>query len=129
VIGTEVLPKHPYSVAECLATRVVDGVRADPSWSGGITGTLKTAHLAEAFHAPCELHTTIFQPLELVNLHLNGAVTNSRYLEVLWPQQPFAFGLKAALPIENGMARMPEGAGLGITLDWDQIDNDTQEVM
>lgn len=129
VIGTEVLPKHPWSVAECLATRVVDGVRADPSWSGGVTGTLKTARLAEAFHAPCELHTTIFQPLELVNLHLNGAVTNSRYLELLWPRETFGFGLTAPLPIRDGIARMPETPGLGIALDRDLIENDTLEVL
>ena len=129
VIGTEVLPKHPWSVAECLATRVVDGVRADPSWSGGVTGTLRTARLAEAFHAPCELHTTIFQPLELVNLHLNGAVANSRYLELLWPTEQFAFGLSAPLPIAGGIARMPEAPGLGIALDRDLIENDTLEVL
>ena len=50
VVGTEVLAKHPYSVADCIATGVVDIVRADVSWSGGITAVLKTAHLAEAFN-------------------------------------------------------------------------------
>lgn len=129
VIGTEVLPKHPYSVAECLASRVVDGVRADPSWSGGITGTLRTARLAEAFHAPCELHTTIFQPLELVNLHLNGAIGNSRYLEILWPRDRFDWGLAAPLPVEDGIATLPTTPGLGIALDWDMIDADTQEML
>ena len=49
IIGTEVIAKHPYSVAECISTRVVDMVRADVSWSGGITATMKTAHLAESF--------------------------------------------------------------------------------
>ncbi len=125
VVGTEVLAKHPYSVAECLATRVVDVVRADPSWTGGITGTLKTARLAEAFHANCELHTTILHPLELVNLHLNGAVANSSYFELLWPIDTFAFGLAKPLPIKGGIATMPEGPGLGIDLDWDLIDNAT----
>ncbi len=129
VIGTEVLPKHPWSVAECLASRVVDGVRADPSWSGGITGTLKTAQLAEAFHAPFELHATIFQPLDLVNLHLNGAIGSSRYLELLWPLDRFAFGLASPLPITDGIARMPDGPGLGIPLDRDLIENDTLEVL
>ena len=65
IVGTEVLAKHPYSVAECIATRVVDAVRADVSWTGGVTGTLKTAQLAESFHMNCELHTTIFHPLEM----------------------------------------------------------------
>lgn len=125
IVGTEVLPKHPYSVAECIASRVVDAVRADPSWCGGVTGTLKTARLAEAFHMNCELHTTIFHPLELVNLHLNGAVGNSTYFEVLWPTSFFAFGLQSPLPIEDGIARLPETPGLGIDLDWDFIENAT----
>jgi L-alanine-DL-glutamate epimerase-like enolase superfamily enzyme len=127
IVGTEVLAKHPYSIAECLATRVVDVVRADPSWTGGITGTLKTARTAEAFHANCELHTTILHPLELVNLHLNGAVANSSYFELLWPMDKFDFGLKEPLPIKDGIATMPEGIGLGIELDWDFIDNTTFE--
>ena len=68
IIGTEVIAKHPYSVAECIATRVVDMVRAvDVSWSGGITATMKTAHLAESFGVQCEIHTAIYHPLELVN--------------------------------------------------------------
>ena len=29
---------------------MVDAVRADVSWTGGVTGVLKTAHLAESFH-------------------------------------------------------------------------------
>jgi L-alanine-DL-glutamate epimerase-like enolase superfamily enzyme len=125
IVGTEVLPKHPYSVAECVASRVVDAVRADVSWTGGVTGALKTARLAEAFHMKCELHTTIFHPLELVSLHLNGAVSNSTYLELLWPTSSFDFGLTNLLPIENGIASMPEAPGLGAELDWDMIDNAT----
>ena len=128
VVGTEVLAKHPYSVAECVATRVVDAVRADPSWTGGVTGTLKTARLAEAFLMNCELHTTIFHPLELVNLHLNGAIRNSSYFELLWPTGIFAFGLEGELPIDAGIATLPEAPGLGMGLDWDLIENATIEI-
>lgn len=124
VIGTEVLPKHPYSLAEVCASRVVDGLRADVSWTGGVTGTLKTAHLAEAFHMAFEVHTAIFAPLELVNMHLCAA-THSRYFEVLWPREPFSFGLAEPLPVADGVARLPEAPGLGIALDWDMIDNAT----
>ena len=125
VVGTEVIAKHPYSVAECITSRVVDVVRADVSWTGGITGTMKTANLAEAFHMNCEIHTAIFYPLELVNLHINGAITNSTYFELLYPTASFDFGLAAPLPISDGIATLPEGPGLGIELDWDMIDNST----
>ena len=129
VVGTEVLAKHPYSVAECISGRVVDAVRADVSWTGGITGALKTARLAEAFHMNCELHTTIFHPLEMVNLHLCGAVKNNSYFEILWPMEKFNFGLKSDLPIENGVANLPITPGLGVELDWDMIENATIAVV
>lgn len=125
VVGTEVLAKHPYSVAECIAQRVTDAVRADVSWTGGVTGALKTARLAEAFHMNCELHTTIFHPLEMVNLHLCGAVKNNSYFEVLWPMETFQFGLDRPLPIKDGIATLPTEAGLGAELDWEFIDNCT----
>jgi len=128
VIGTEVLAKHPHSLAEVCATRVVDGLRADVSWTGGVTGTLKTAHLAEAFHMPCEIHTAILAPLEMVNLHLCAA-THSRFFELLWPRAPFDFALAGSLPLDRGIARLPEAPGLGAALDWDMIDGATLEVV
>jgi L-alanine-DL-glutamate epimerase-like enolase superfamily enzyme len=129
VVGTEVIAKHPYSVADCIATQVVDAVRADVSWSGGITAVLKTAHLAEAFNVNCELHSTILHPLELVNLHLCAAIQNCSYLELLWPVEDFAFGLKGGLPIAAGVATLPDAPGLGRELDWDLIDDATTLVI
>ena len=73
----------------------------------------------------CELHTTIFHPLEMVNLHVCGAIKNNSYFEVLWPMEKFDFGLKGGLPINNGIATLPETSGLGCELDWDFIDNCT----
>ena len=125
IIGTEVIAKHPYSVAECISTRVVDMVRADVSWSGGITATIKTAHLAESFGVQCEIHTAIYHPLELVNLHCCAAIKNSEFFEVLVPYELFNFGLKEDIKVENGYAHLPTKPGLGIDLDWDFIDNST----
>lgn len=129
VVGAEVLAKHPWSLAEVVATRVVDAVRADVSWTGGVTGTLRTAHLAEAFHMNCELHTAIFHPLELVNLHVAASLRNTTFFEVLWPMEPFAFGLAAPLPVAGGRAVLPEAPGLGIALDWDMIEEATLAVV
>lgn len=125
VVGTEVLAKHPYSVAECIATRVVDRVRADVSWTGGVTGVMKTARLAEAFGVNCEIHTSIFHPLEIVNLHCCAAIKNCDYFELLYPINGFAFGLRQPLEIHDGLARPPSKPGLGVELDWDEIDRCT----
>lgn len=125
ICGTEVLPGTPYSTAECIATRCVDIVRADVSWRGGITGTMKTAHLAEAFGLQCELHTTIYHPLELVNLHCCAAIKNCEFFEVLEPMPYFDFGLTQPLDIRDGRAHLPQKPGLGCDLDWDFIDRCT----
>ena len=73
----------------------------------------------------CELHTTIFHPLELVNLHLCGAIRNCSYFELLWPIETFDFGLATPIEIQDGTAQLPETPGLGSDLDWDLIDNAT----
>jgi len=129
VVGTETIAKHPYSLADIVARNVVDVIRADVSWSGGVTGVLKSAHLAEAFAMNCEIHTAIFHPLELVNLHLAAAIRNCTWLELLCPVEDFSFGLKGSLPVENGIATLPDTPGLGRELDWDLIDNSTLEVL
>jgi L-alanine-DL-glutamate epimerase-like enolase superfamily enzyme len=129
VVGTEVLAKHPYSVAEMISTRVVDRVRADVSWTGGVTGVMKTARLAEAFGVNCEIHTSIFHPLDLVNLHCAAAIRNCDFFEVLYPLENFAFGLKQPLPIVAGRATPPSAPGLGIELDWDTIDASTVAIV
>lgn len=125
VVGTEVISKHPYSVAEYISTHAVDAVRADVSWTGGVTGTVKTARLAEAFHMNCEVHTAIFHPLEMVNLHVAAALRNTTYFELLWPIDRFEFGLELPLPISEGVATLPETPGLGRALDWPMIEDST----
>lgn len=125
IVGTEVLAKHPYSIAEVISTRVVDRVRADVSWTGGITGVMKTARLAEAFGVNCEVHTAIFHPMEVVNLHCAAAIKNCDYFELLYPLENFAFGLKAPLPVKGGIATLPSAPGLGVEIDWDVIENST----
>ena len=125
MVGTEVLAKHPYSVAEVISTRVVDRVRADVSWTGGVTGVMKTARLAEAFGVNCEIHTAIFHPCELVNLHCAAAVKNCDFFELLYPVENFAFGLKGSLPVKDGYAMPPNKPGLGMEIDWDVVEDCT----
>ena len=129
ICGTEVLAGSHYSTAECIASYVVDIVRTDVSWKSGITPVMKTAHLAEAFGLQCEIHTAIYHPLELVNLHCCAAIKNCEFFEILYPAQYFEFGLKQSIQIEDGKAVLPQGPGLGIELDWDFIEDCTFDVM
>lgn len=126
ICGTEVLAGQHYSTAECIASGVVDIVRTDVSWKGGVTPVMKTAHLAESFGMQCELHTTIYHPLEIANLHCACAISNCEFFEVLYPLEAMAFGMKTPLAIDaEGYAHPPTGPGLGIDWDFDGIDRYT----
>jgi L-alanine-DL-glutamate epimerase-like enolase superfamily enzyme len=130
ICGTEVLPGSHYLTAECIASRVVDIVRTDVSWKGGVTPVMKTAHLAESFGVRCELHTAIYHPLEIVNLQCCAAISNCEFLELLYPPSYMDFGMKNRMKIdEEGYAHVPEGIGIGVEWDSDFIDRCTVKVL
>jgi L-alanine-DL-glutamate epimerase-like enolase superfamily enzyme len=130
ICGTEVLAGSHYSTAECISSHVVDMVRTDVSWKGGVTAVMKTAHLAESFGMQCEIHTAIYHPLELVNLHCCAAIKNCEFFEVLAPIEYFDFGLVESLkPDKQGYVHLPQKPGLGIDLDWDFVRKCTMEVL
>jgi L-alanine-DL-glutamate epimerase-like enolase superfamily enzyme len=129
IAGTETIAGGSHLTAQFISSGAVDIVRTDPSWRGGITSSLKTAHLAEAFGMSCELHTAIYHPLELANLHTALAIPNTGWLELLYPIEDFDFGLAEPLDIRDGYAYAPTGPGLGAVYDWDAIENATVELL
>jgi len=130
IASTEVIPGSQYLVAEWIASRAVDIVRADPSWKGGVTPTLRIAHLAEAFGMNCEIHSGIYHPLEVVNLHCCCAIKNSELFELLVPTDHFSFGLKTPIKIDDqGYALPPHKPGIGCDYDMDLIDRCTVDVL
>lgn len=127
VVGTETIAGGSRSTAQFLAAGAVDMVRSDVSWRGGISSVMATAHLAEAFGVNCELHTTIYHPLELVNLQCSLALTNCEYFEVLYPMEQFSFGLATPMDLRDGYIYPSALPGLGIEYDWAAIDAATTE--
>ena len=49
---------------------------------------------AESFGMQCEIHTAIYMPLELVNLHCAASIKNCEFFEILDPVEYFDFGLE-----------------------------------
>lgn len=129
VAGTESIAGGALLTLPYLTSGALDIVRADVSWRGGITSVLKIAHLAEPFGVPCELHTTIYHPLELANLQCALSISNTTYFEVLYPLDRYAFGLAQPLDIRDGYIYPPLTPGIGAEYDWDAIDAATVEVL
>lgn len=114
-----------FSKVNYLKTDAVDIIRADVSWTGGITGTLKSAHFAEGFGVNCELHMTVMSLMDVANLHVALAIKNCRYLELPYPDGA-TFGIIDPIRIDsNGMVAAGTRPGLGVSLDWDAIDLNT----
>jgi L-alanine-DL-glutamate epimerase-like enolase superfamily enzyme len=126
IVGTETTRGGPWGVAQAIKADALDMVRADVSWKGGITGTLKVCHLAEAHGINCELHTTTMGPMDVANLHVACAVRNSEYFELFVPEDTFQLPMKQSLRDlmdADGNIHVPEGPGLGIDIDWDVVDD------
>jgi L-alanine-DL-glutamate epimerase-like enolase superfamily enzyme len=126
VAATEAVYGGPSGVAEFIRVGAADIVRADVSWRWGITGTMKTMHVAEAFGLSCELHTTMMGPMDIANLHVACAARNSEYFELLVPHEAWAFPMREPYPIDSaGLIHVPSGPGLGVEIDWDAVDDET----
>lgn len=122
IAATETTRGAHWGVAQSIAQKAADIVRADVSWKDGITGTLKIAHMAEGFGLNCEIHTTTMNYMDIVNLHVSCAIRNCEYFEYFVPEDDFQFPMKGKLPIdENGIIHVPKEPGVGVELDWDLI--------
>lgn len=111
--------------APWITSGATDFVRTDPDYDMGITGAMKTAHLAEAFGLDCEIHAA--GPAQR---HCMAAMRNSNWYElslvapdVRNPVPPvfinYSDELDAVGP--DGCYPVPDGDGLGIEYDWDYI--------
>ena len=114
-----------FSKAMYLKTNACDIMRADVSWTGGITGTIKTAHLAEGFGMNCEIHMAVLSLMDLANLHVALSIKNSSYIEIPYPDGA-KFGITNPLKIDKeGYARAPELPGIGAILDTEELRKNT----
>jgi L-alanine-DL-glutamate epimerase-like enolase superfamily enzyme len=122
IAATETTRGCHWGVAQVIAQRAADIVRADVSWKDGITGTLKIAHLAEGFGLNCEIHTTTMNYMDMVNLHVGCAIKNTQYFEYFVPEEDYRLPMKGSLPIDReGYISVSDSIGVGAELDWELI--------
>lgn len=99
-----------------IATGGVTFPEPDVTNCGGVTGFMKVARLAEAFHLPVTSHGA-----HDVTVHLLAACPNRSYLEA------HGFGLEAyldrQLDLRDGLAHAPDDrAGHGLRFDWQGLE-------
>jgi L-alanine-DL-glutamate epimerase-like enolase superfamily enzyme len=113
-------------VRDALTRRPWDAVRIDVTWAGGVTPSLKLFALAEAHAMDVELLSYGHTLVQAANLHVALAFRNTSFFEQAVPVEDFEFGAVNPIRVDaEGHVRAPDGPGLGIELDWEQIDSAT----
>jgi len=116
--------------ASWIDARATDALRGDVALKGGITGVLKTAHLAEAFGMQYELHHGANSLNNVANAHVALGIDNCHYFEVILPHAAQKYGLLEDLELAgDGTIRPPDGPGLGAKIDFDLISRMKVEVL
>ncbi|MEW1773626.1 enolase C-terminal domain-like protein [Streptomyces sp. NPDC086777] len=86
------------------------GVRASTNLRGGITGAMRTAHLADAYRLRAEVHGS-----DIPNHHLCMAISNTTYYESLVTS---AHVVRERHVDDQGLVHAPTGPGIALPLDF-----------
>jgi L-alanine-DL-glutamate epimerase-like enolase superfamily enzyme len=101
-------------------------LRIDVMQSGGFTPARKVMGLAVAHGMTVELQCWGYTLTQAANLHLMLAYENCTYFEQPAPYPAFEYGsLNWIRTDKEGFVHAPQGAGLGVDMDWPAIEKAT----
>jgi L-alanine-DL-glutamate epimerase-like enolase superfamily enzyme len=97
---------HMNSADFIAAGAATFGVRASTTLRGGVTGAMRTAHLADAYRLRAEVHGS-----DIPNQHLCMAISNTTYYESLVTSIP----VRRERHVDaNGLVHAPTGPGIAL---------------
>jgi L-alanine-DL-glutamate epimerase-like enolase superfamily enzyme len=131
ILATELTSGGLYALPQWILQEATDFLRGDVVIKGGITGMMKIAHLAEAFHMKCEVHDAYNALSNVASLHVIMANNNCDWFEVItfnkaghYGLEHLSYGLEKPIEIDgDGQVHAPAGAGLGCEVDWELINH------
>lgn len=103
ILGAETSDGVHYTATEWLATGACDLVRTGWWFKGGVTGSMRIAHIADGFGRTAEVHGS-----GAVNLHLACAISNTTYYEAMTLERAVR---RDQYVHEDGAAHPPESPG------------------
>lgn len=108
-----------FDVANHIRNKTAGIIHTDWYLKAGITGVMKTAHLCESFGITCQVHGP-----GLPNLHAAMCISNCEYYEQIVPEDMFHFLQKnePTRPDKDGYVYPPTAPGLGMEVDWEQVE-------
>ena len=131
ILATEVTPGGLTALPPWITGQATDFLRGDVVITGGITGLMKVAHLAEAFGMNCEVHDGYNAMNNVACLHVIMAIDNCDWFEVLafnrsgdHSLEHLSYGLAEPFRVDpEGNVHAPAAPGLGAEIDWPLINS------
>ena len=119
VAGYETCSYGRVSFRDYILARAIHFVQPDVAWAGGLTESLKIAHMAQAWNLPFAPHIHGSAVGVATAVHLLGAVPNASMAEMVFPAHALMAELvKEPLTVDaSGHITLNDRPGLGIELD------------
>ena len=114
-----------YEFEAALETGAIDIVMPDLCWTGGLSAGQAIASMAESHHLPVAPHNSGGPVLHFANAHLSAAIPNLYVMESIrdrydgWHRNL----VTDALSVTDGRLPLPEGPGLGVSVETDLLDH------
>jgi L-alanine-DL-glutamate epimerase-like enolase superfamily enzyme len=106
-----------------IETGKVDVIQPDLSRCGGFTTGRKIVHMAMLYNRLCLPHAWISDLLTAASLHLNAFMRRAVFQEFNVTKGPLSRELcQSPIVLEDGYLRVPQGPGLGVTVDETTVD-------
>ncbi|MFW6060469.1 MAG: mandelate racemase/muconate lactonizing enzyme family protein [Phycisphaeraceae bacterium] len=104
--------------ARVLEAKAADYVMIDPTWAGGISETVRLAHLAQAYNVPVTMHDCTGPLTLFAGLHVNAAVPGCAFQETVRAHIRTLYDdlVEPNVQVQRGAAALPSGPGLGTRL-------------
>jgi L-alanine-DL-glutamate epimerase-like enolase superfamily enzyme len=125
-LATHIIPAgysiySPEFISQGIEAGAWDAGRFDATVIGGISKALELLMIANDAEIPISIQSWGHSLAQAANLHLMLANERTRYFEAPMPKEAFEFGMTNGNLLRRGRAVAPEGPGLGIEVDWDQL--------
>lgn len=125
-LATHIIPAgyniySPEFIRQGIAAGSWDAGRFDATVVGGISEALELLVIANDAGLTIDIQSWGHSLGQAVNLHLMLANERTRYFEAPMPKDVFEFGMKNGNLLDRGRVVAPEGAGLGIEIDWNRL--------
>ena len=116
---------NPYTIKESLKSDIFHHIRVDTTYVGGITKALEIMEIALSYQKNVELQSWSYPLGQAANLHIMLSHQNCDFFEQVVPFEDHEHGALNFIRTDNqGLVSVPSKPGLGIDINWHQIEKD-----